>query len=199
MILSMIASFHTPEAGFAHAASPPVDMDVAAALDALESWRQHNSEASQSPIIDRLQNRPIEIVPLDPGSLFGARSRKPETGVWMRLRDPADTDPLLQRALLAYASDMMFLRNAMLPHAVRPGSSMVQAASLDHAIWFHETPDFNQWHLFATDSPWAGHARGLNHGHFFDENGRMVATVSQESLMRPKGEVLDKLRESETR
>lgn len=193
MIFSMIASFHVPEIGFEHAAPAPVDLDVAAAIEALDRWREDDAQASSSPIVERLQKRPIEIVPLDPGSLFGAQAHEPRTGVWMRMRKPAGPDPLLQRALLAYASDMMFLRNAMLPHAIRPGSSKVQAASLDHAIWFHETPDFDRWHLFATESPWAGHARGLNRGHFYDESGRMVATVSQESLMRPQGEALDRL------
>ena len=187
-ILSMIASFHAAEPGFSHETPCAFDLDIDEALASLDSWRAHNEAAGSSPVIDRLQNRPIEIVPLDPGSLFGSKARDPKTAVWMRMREPADTDPLLQRALLAYASDMMFLRNAMLPHSIRPGSSKVQAASLDHAIWFHNTPNFNNWHLFATESPWAGHARGLNRGHFYDLEGNMIATVSQESLMRPRGE-----------
>ena len=195
VIFSMIASFQGEEPGFEHQSDCPLDLDVQAALFALESWRAHNAAANDSPIIDRLQNRPIEIVPLDPGSLFGSRAREPRTGVWMKMRKPAGPDPILQRALLAYASDMMFLRNAMLPHAIRPGSNKVQAASLDHAIWFHRTPDFDQWHLFATDSPWAGQARGLNRGHFYNESGQMVASITQESLMRPQGEALDKIME----
>ena len=187
-IFSMIASFHAAETGFSHETACDFDLDIDAALNALEIWRKHNSEAGSSPVIDRLQNRPIEIVPIDPGSLFGSRPRAPKTAVWMRMRNPAEEEPLLQRALLSYASDMMFLRNAMLPHSIRPGSEKVQAASLDHAIWFHTTPNFNDWHIFATESPWAGHARGLNRGHFYNLEGRMIATVSQESLMRPKGE-----------
>lgn len=189
-IFSMIASFHGEEPGFMHETPSPFDLDVEAALDSLESWAAHNPEASQSPLVDRLQNRPIQIVPLDPGSLFGSRAREPKTASWMRMRAPAGNDPLIQRALLSYASDMMFLRNSMLPHAVRPGSSKVQAASLDHAIWFHRTPDFDKWHLFATESPWAGNARGLNRGHFYDQDGNMVASVAQECLMRPQGDAL---------
>ena len=192
-ILSMIASFHAAERGFSHETPCAFDLDIDEALASLDSWRAHNEAAGSSPVIDRLQNRPIEIVPIDPDSLFRTRARDPKTAVWMRMREPADTDPLLQRALLAYASDMMFLRNAMLPHSIRPGSSKVQAASLDHAIWFHTTPNFNDWHLFATESPWAGHARGLNRGHFYDLEGKMIATVSQESLMRPQGEAAQEL------
>lgn len=193
LIFSMIASFHAPEIGFEHTTPSPFPLDIDAALQSLEAWVEHNVQASESPILDRLRHRPIEIVPLDPGSLFGTRAREPITASWMRLRDPAKADPAMQRALLAYASDMMFLRNALLPHGVRPGSREVQAASLDHAIWFHETPDFDQWHLFVTSSPWAGGARGLNRGHFYREDGTMVASVAQESLMRPKGDALERI------
>lgn len=193
LIFSMIASFHAPEPGFAHAIEAPFDLDIDAAKASLKSWSAHNAAAASTPVIERLQHRPVEIVPLDPGSLFGTRAREPKTGSWMRMRDAAGADPAMQRALLAYASDMMFLRNSMLPHGIRPGSSRAQVASLDHAIWFHETPDFDRWHLFATGSPWAGHARGLNQGHFFSTDGRLIATVTQENLMRPLGEALERV------
>jgi len=192
LIFTMTASFHCEEPGFSHRLEPPFALDVVAALAALEQWSAKNPQAASTPVLDRLKNRPIEIVPLDPGSLFGTRAREPRTGSWMRLRAAATGDAALQRAVLAYASDMMFLRNAMLPHGVRPWNGSVQAASLDHAVWFHETPDFSRWHLFATGSPWAGHARGLNTGHFFREDGTLVATVTQESLMRPVGEARER-------
>lgn len=188
LIFTMTVSFHVEEAGFEHAAPAPFPLDIDAALAGLQAWRAGNTQAASAPIVERLQKRPIEIVPIDPGLLFGSEGREAKTAVWMRMREPTGEDPLLQRALLGYASDMMFLRNALLPHGIRPGSDTIQAASLDHAVWFHETPDFDKWHLFATESPWAGHARGLNRGHFYDLNGRMVATVAQESLMRPRSD-----------
>lgn len=188
LIFTMTASFHAPEPGFSHQIDAPYPLDIDAALGSLDSWMNKYPDAAASPIIGRLQKRPIEIVPLDPGALFSSRAREPRTGTWMRVREAAPADPALQRAMLAYASDMMFLRNAMLPHGIRPGSDRVQAASLDHALWFHETPDFSDWLLYTTSSPWSGHARGLNLGHFFARDGRMIATVTQESLMRPRGD-----------
>lgn len=189
-IFSMIASFHRPEVGFRHAIESPFPLDVDAALAALGDWRERHAEAEASPIAERLQRRPIEIVPLDPSAVFGSRPHEPRVASWMRMREPTGAGPAMQRALLAYASDMLFLRNAMLPHGIRPGGHDVQATSLDHALWFHETPDFDRWHLFVTESPWAGGARGLNRGHFFTEDGRMIATAQQECLMRPRGEAL---------
>lgn len=198
IICSMMASFHSAEPGFEHQAEAPFSLDIDAALASLAIWNARNEGAANSSIIERLQNRPVEIVPLDPGALFGTRPREPRTGAWMRMREPTGAGPTMQRALLAYASDMMFLRNAMLPHAIRLASDTVQATSLDHAIWFHETPDFDRWHLFATESPWAGHARGLNRGFFFSQEGRLVATVSQESLMRPKGEARERIQNADS-
>jgi len=194
LILSLIASFHVPEAGFSHSTPSPFPLDFEAASASLESWLAKNRRGSEVPFLERLRHRPIEIVPLDPGSLFGTRPREPLTASWMRVRQRTTASPIMQRALLAYASDMMFLRNALLPHAIRPGSDQLQAASLDHAIWFHETPDFDRWHLFVTSSPWAGSARGLNRGHFYAEDGTMVASVAQENLMRPRGSALERVK-----
>ncbi|WP_375289204.1 acyl-CoA thioesterase [Qipengyuania sp.] len=186
LIFSMTVSFHVRETGYAHSSPPPFSLDIDAAKAALEEWRAANSEAVSLRIIDRLQKRPVEIVPVDPDTLLGIEGCEAKTAVWMRMRDASGADPLLQRALLSYASDMMFMRNAMLPHGIRPGSDKVQGASLDHAVWFHETPDFGRWHLFASESPWAGYARGLNSGQFYDLDGRLVASVTQENLMRPR-------------
>lgn len=188
LIFSMTASFHAPEVGFSHQTDAPLPLDVDAALKALDRWIDTHPDAAASPIFGRLQKRPIEIVPLDPGALFSGRPREPRAGTWMRMREAPPADPAMQFAILAYASDMMFLRNAMLPHGIRPGSDRVQAASLDHGLWFHETPDFSDWLLYATSSPWSGHARGLNIGHFFARDGRLIATVTQENLMRPRSE-----------
>ncbi|AKM07894.1 acyl-CoA thioesterase [Pelagerythrobacter marensis] len=192
-IFSMITSFHRPEPGFRHADESPYPLDVEGARAALDEWRERGGDGGEHPLAQRLQRRPIEIVPLDPSAIFGGAGHEPRAAWWMRLRRPARADPAMQRALLSYASDMLFMRNAMLPHAIQPGSHEVQATSLDHALWFHETPDFDRWHLFVSDSPWAGSARGLSRGHFFAEDGRMIATAQQENLMRPQGEALERL------
>ena len=45
----------------------------------------------------------------------------------------------------------------------------------------------DDWLLYATDSPWAGHARGFNRGKIFTRDGRLVASTAQEGLMRLRG------------
>jgi acyl-CoA thioesterase-2 len=60
----------------------------------------------------------------------------------------------------------------------------MQVASLDHALWFHHHSDFSQWHLYVQDSPSASGGRGFNRGSIFDAAGRLVASASQEALIR---------------
>lgn len=182
-ILIMLAGFHRAESGPGHQSAMRNTTVPEQALERLATWRNTADERGRL-LTQRLDGRPMEIVPIDPNALFGAQPQLPQSAWWMRMRHPVGADGALQRGLLAYASDIMLLRNAMLPHGVRPFTPGVQSASLDHAIWFHDTPDMDEWLLFETDSPWAGGARGLSRGHFFTSNGRLVATVTQESLMR---------------
>jgi acyl-CoA thioesterase II len=58
------------------------------------------------------------------------------------------------------------------------------AASVDHTIWFHRPFRMDQWLLYAQTSPIAFGGRGLALGHFFDEQGNLVASMAQEGVVR---------------
>jgi acyl-CoA thioesterase-2 len=90
----------------------------------------------------------------------------------------------MHRAVLAYASDMALMGTSMLPHGVNWTTKGMQTASLDHALWVHEPFRADEWLLYATDSPWAGGGRGMNRGTIFTQDGRLVASVAQEGLIR---------------
>ena len=83
---------------------------------------------------------------------------------------------------LAYLSDGSMMFNALRPY----GNAMVthRATSLDHSLWFHHAADPGQWLLFDQLSPAAADSRGHNQGAIFDQAGRLVASVAQESMMR---------------
>jgi len=103
----------------------------------------------------------------------------------MRAVAPLPDDPKLHRAVLAYASDMTLLGTATLPHDISWSKGNMMGASLDHAIWFHDDFRADEWLLYVCDSPWAGRARGFNRGRIFTRDGRLVANVAQEGLIRP--------------
>jgi acyl-CoA thioesterase-2 len=130
--------------------------------------------------------RPIEVRPVDPRSPVHPRPRPPEYMFWFRASAPLGDDADLHRSVLAYASDMGLLGASMLPHGVSWISDAMQTASLDHALWFHEDFRVDDWLLYATDSPWAGHARGFSRGQIFSRDGRLVASVAQEGLIRKR-------------
>ncbi|HTO59555.1 MAG TPA: acyl-CoA thioesterase II, partial [Pseudomonadales bacterium] len=60
----------------------------------------------------------------------------------------------------------------------------LQMASLDHALWFHRDFRIDDWLLIVKRTSTASGARGMNHADFFDLDGRLVASASQEGLMR---------------
>ena len=127
----------------------------------------------------------FEFRPIPP---FGELEPAPQPGpsrLWFRMAAPAPADPAMRSAMLAYLSDFGLLTTAVLPHGIPLFSGKLQVASLDHALWLHELPDLDHWHLFTMESPWAGGGRGLTRGTFHSATGRHVASVSQEGLIRP--------------
>ena len=46
--------------------------------------------------------------------------------------------------------------------------------------------DMSEWHLYENVSTWAGDARGYVRGSFYTETGRLVASTTQECLIRPR-------------
>jgi acyl-CoA thioesterase-2 len=183
-ILNMAASFQRPEEGLHHQDAMP---DVPPP-DALKSeFELRHDMADDIPEKYRrhfLRSRPIEIRPVAPRSWFRPEKRAPVQYSWFRLVAPIGDDAAMHRAILAYASDMSLLGTAMLPHGITWMTHKVQTASLDHALWLHEDFRADEWLLYACDSPWAGHARGFNRGKIYTRDGRLVASVAQEGLMR---------------
>ena len=183
-ILNMAASFHTPEEGLHHQDAmpdvpPPEELRSEAELR--EQIRDQIPEKFKRFF---LRARPIEIRPVNPRNWFQPEPRAPRQYSWFRVVAPLPDEPALHRAMLAYASDMTLLGTCMLPHGVSWMSGQVQTASLDHALWMHEPFRFDEWLLYATDSPWAGHSRGFNRGSIYARDGRLVASVTQEGLIR---------------
>jgi acyl-CoA thioesterase-2 len=104
---------------------------------------------------------------------------------WMRLPRDVGDDALLHTVLLAYASDYLLLDMAFrsYPGEVPPAS--FAAVSVDHALWFHRPVRFDRWHLHTQETvALAGH-RALVRGSVHDDDGRRIATVMQEVLVRP--------------
>ena len=81
-------------------------------------------------------------------------------------------------------SDNGATRAARRPHRDHPGFERVRTTSLDHHLWFHRRPRPTDWHLATLRSTVTADARGLVRGTLHDLDGRHVATVAQEVLVR---------------
>ena len=124
----------------------------------------------------------VEVRICDPDDPDPAVSLPPHRRCWMRPRGPVPADPLMHSALLVYATDRTLLGTAARPHGLPWGKRT--GASLDHAVWLHHPPRFDDWVLFASESPVAHAARGLIFGAMYDREGRRIASVAQEGLIR---------------
>ncbi|GGB32376.1 acyl-CoA thioesterase II [Sphingomonas metalli] len=185
-ILNMACSFQTPEDGFVHQdAMPGVPAPEALAneQDLLARIADQLPERHRQRMLRR---RPVEIRPVSPRDWLSPRDAAPVQHVWFRLAGRIGDDPAMHRAVVAYASDFGLLGTGLLPHGVTWLSPGMQVASLDHALWLHESFRADEWLLYTMDSPWAGHARGFNRGRIFTQDGRLVASAAQEGLMRQR-------------
>jgi acyl-CoA thioesterase-2 len=127
---------------------------------------------------------PFEMRPIYPRDEVKPPKRPPYQQVWVRLVDKVGDEPELHRALMAYASDFYMLGTTTFPHGISYYQPNVQMASLDHALWFHRPFRIDDWLLYSLDSPTAQNARGLARGQFFSRDGKLIASVAQEGLIR---------------
>ncbi len=130
-------------------------------------------------------DRPIEFKPVEVERLIFKQFRyKPRRHIWFRFLKTIPVDQRQAQQMLLYASDYNLLFTSLEPHSGADMSN-VQAASIDHAMWFHRDIDISDWMLYQLDSPSSSNARGFTRGNIFSRNGKLVASAVQEGLIRP--------------
>jgi acyl-CoA thioesterase len=109
-----------------------------------------------------------------------------ELSVWSRFVGAPD-EPTLNKALLAFSTDGFLIGTAMRPHE-GVGQSMahvsISTTVITHTVAFHEPVPAGEWLLLDHDSPYAGRGRSYGRGQVFTEDGRHVASVAQENMIR---------------
>ncbi|MBK7821367.1 MAG: acyl-CoA thioesterase II [Tessaracoccus sp.] len=181
VIFQMTASFQEPEPGLDHTAAPPSGTAVPDACPSL------------AEVLERRFGRQITMISewdaLD--VRLAAQPREDRQGgsmrAWVRTKQPMPDDPLLHAAVLAYLSDITLLSVTAIPHEVEFLSPRMQAASIDHAMWFHRPVRVDEWLLYDMISPSASSARGFAMGRLF-QDGAAVASCAQEGLIRVVGD-----------
>ncbi|HET6562194.1 MAG TPA: acyl-CoA thioesterase II [Marmoricola sp.] len=184
-IYALTASFHVAEEGFEHqdrmpdVPSPEESTDLTS-LVLQDSARREEWEREWSVLDLR---RAADSLP---GGQFEHGEQVSRVSYWIRVRPTLPDDVLVHRAALTYVSDMTLLGATLVLHGEYPTSATMQAASLDHTVWFHRPYRADEWLLYDQTSPSAAGARGLAFGRLFTQDGRLVASVAQEGLIRPR-------------
>jgi len=186
-IFNMSASFQIEEPGYDHQIDVPTTLspEQMISMDVVRKKFAQYAPENLKRFMDL--EWPIEIRLEAENIPYLTYEREPRRDFWFRAVEALPKDQEFHKCALAYASDFNLLSTALLPHSVAfPNPDMI-LASLDHAMWFHRPFDIHEWLLYRVESPSASNARGLSMGHIFDQSGHLVASVSQEGLMRPIG------------
>ena len=180
-IFSMVCSFHVPEPGLDHADPFPADVPepencrpAAEVLGERSARRAAFWEAEWGALDARYVIEPPEH----------AGANAAHLQLWLRARDRMVDDPRVHQMILAYLSDISLLSVSTLPHPVEFMSPRMQAASIDHAMWFHRSVRADEWLLYDQVSPSASGGLGFSQGRIFSRHGQLVATCAQQGLIR---------------
>jgi acyl-CoA thioesterase-2 len=183
-IFSMLVSFHGEEVGLDHQAKMP-DVPGPDSLPSEAEVREKVLPTMPDPVRKYYEReRPIELRPVEFGRYLGKKIPDGKFHVWMKTTGKLPDDPAIHRAVLAYTSDMGLLDTALVPHGRTLFEKEFMAASLDHALWLHRPFRADEWLLYAQDSPNLHGSRGFARGLIFKQDGTLVASVTQEGLVR---------------
>ncbi len=185
-IFSMSVSFHLAEPGLTHQVKMP-EVPKPDELPSDEELKDRIYPLLPEPVRRYYEReRPIEFRPVEFSRYLGEKSENGRFDIWIRATGRLPDEPAIHQCVLAYASDMMLLDAALIPHGRSVFSEDIMAASLDHALWFHRPFRADEWLLYAQDSPSLADSRGFSRGLIFALDGTLVASVAQEGLLRQR-------------
>ena len=129
---------------------------------------------------------PFELKPVGLDEGIQSKTFSPCRHFWVKTIDELPEEPQLHRPILAYVYDYGLLTTSLVPHGLRFTDTSLIMASIDHAMWFHRPFRMDNWLLYSCEAISTSNARGLAKGHFFQEDGTLIASTNQEGLVRQK-------------
>lgn len=178
-IYSCQCSFQLVEPGYDHQQPMP---QVAGPENLITDEEMLNDLPPDTP---RPESWPIEYRQVNPVGLKFSPAEAVHQ-VWMKANGTLPDELSVHQQMLAFASDNHLLAVALRPHGVSIYGDGIQAATIDHSLWFHRPFRMDDWLLYSMNSPSASNARGLNLGQIYDRQGNLVASSAQEGLIRQR-------------
>jgi acyl-CoA thioesterase-2 len=184
-IFSLEASFQGEEHGLEHQVPMPLNVPAPDTLMTQQELIGKYGDAVPEGIKRYWEReRPIDMKPVMLKHYTSREKLAPEQNIWIRTAGPVPADRATQAAVLAYLSDMTLLDTSTFAHGRAVFDPDIQAASLDHAMWFHRPHRLDDWILYTQDSPSSQGSRGFTRGALYGRDGTLIASVAQEGLIR---------------
>lgn len=179
LVCELTASFSAAAVGREYQRTMP---NVTAPEELLRIAQERAAELQDAPPEEQrlVKYGPLEILPVQPVETA------PQLRTWVRVAGPLPGDPSLHACALGYASDIGAVHPSMRAVGVNVRDPDWQIASLDHAVWIHRPFRADEWLLFVLDCSSVSAGRGLNHGAVYTQAGALVASLTQEALLRPR-------------
>jgi acyl-CoA thioesterase-2 len=184
-LFRMTASFQGPEEGLEWQTAPAHEADLPEP-DMLPGLSELLA-ARDTPVFDEYwTHRPRAVELRYAHAPWAVAGPAGDSGirVWWRTPRPVGDSPHLHSAIAAFVADESISDNVLTPHGLTWTGEGLMVVSLDHAMWFHRPFRVDDWLLFVQRPLITNAARGLALGHIYDRDGRMVATCTQEALVR---------------
>lgn len=185
LIARVMASFQVSEQGFEHQSSMPKELPPETFFSENELI-QSLASALPTPLREKFEaGRAFDVRIKYPNNPFNGQKLPPEQAIWVKLNgEIAVEQQRLHQCLIAYFSDFHCILTMLQPHQRGFMQAGMRIATLDHSLWFHREIDFNQWLLFALQTPNAAGGRGLARGEVFDQSGNLLVSYQQEGLIQ---------------
>jgi len=186
-IFNMAASFQKEETGVDHQIIAPNILPpevLRTDMQQVESIKHKNPNYYES--LKKAHPKMFEFKPVEIMSHIETKNVIPFSHVWFKTKEKTSITLPEKQQLLAFSSDINLIMTATKPHREKINDSPIFVASIDHAMWFHRDFEIDEWLLYAMDSPSASSARGFARGSIFSKSGILIASVTQEGLIRIK-------------
>lgn len=183
IIFTMMASFAPMEKGLDYQETMPSYAEPEDLLTEQQLKDQVVGKIPEALKARFMRKRHVEIKPVYPRDPIHPEPMPPRQANWLRIPELNQQSIAVQQALLAFSSDFYLVGTGLMSHGISFMTKGLQAASIDHSMHFHRPFDMNEWLLYDMWSDTTSNAKGLNHGQFW-QDGKLVATVQQEGLMR---------------
>lgn len=189
-IYTAIMSFQIEEEGLSHQPAMPDVPAPEELMDDQEYYHQVMDKMGERG--EKLKSRfekpllPFEMRAYDRIDILKPEVKGVNAGFWFKLRYEGDDSIINNTKLLCYLSDMGLIAGNFRPHAfIHFDPRIKNICSLDHSFHLHSR-DFrvDEWMYHSIEGTWTGGARALGRGHIFRRDGKLIATVAQEGLLR---------------